>query len=167
MTIRTRFTFLFTGIVSMLLGIFCLTIYFEAAFHQTREFQERLRKEAITSATFLLGKDLISPELFRQLTKRQITTLTNEELVIFDLRGEVSYESGTVLSSQITAKQLEQIKQEGEYYWRIDENNAFGTIFELNGQKQIVIMGLLTNTASVNSKTFASCFSLVGSELCY
>jgi signal transduction histidine kinase len=140
MTIRTRFTFLFTGIVSMLLGIFCLTIYFEAAFHQTREFQERLRKEAITSATFLLGKDLISPELFRQLTKRQITTLTNEELVIFDLRGEVSYESGTVLSSQITAKQLEQIKQEGEYYWRIGENDAFGTVFELNGRKQIVIM---------------------------
>jgi signal transduction histidine kinase len=140
MTIRTRFTFLFTGIVSMLLGIFCLVIYFEAEFHQTQEFKERLRKEAITSATFLLGKDLISPELFKQLTKRQITTLTNEELVIFDLQGGVNYESGTALSSQITAKQLEQIKQEGEYFWSIDNNNAFGTIFELNGQKQIVIM---------------------------
>ncbi|MFB0948129.1 MAG: HAMP domain-containing sensor histidine kinase [Spirosomataceae bacterium] len=136
MTIRTRFTFLFTGIVSMLLGIFCLVIYFEAEFHQTREFKERLRKEAITSATFLSSKDLISPELFRQLTKRQITTLTNEEIAIFDLQGNVSYESGNTLSSRISAQQLEKIRENSEYFWRIEDYD----VFELNGEKQIVVM---------------------------
>ena len=140
MTIRTRFTFLFTGIVSMLLGIFCLVIYFEAEFHQTREFKERLRKEAITSATFLSSKDLISPELFRQLTKRQITTLTNEEIAIFDLQGNVSYESGNTLSSRISAQQLEKIRENSEYFWRIEDYDVFGTVFELNGEKQIVVM---------------------------
>lgn len=140
MTIRTRFTFLFTGIVSMLLGVFCLVIYFEAEFHQTREFEERLRKETITSATFILSKDLIGPELFKQLTKRQITTLTDEELVILNLQGEVTYESDTILSPQITTEKLTQIKEEGEHFWRIGDNNAFGSIFDLNGQKQIVIM---------------------------
>lgn len=143
MTIRTRFTFLFTGIVSLLLGIFCLVIYFEAEFHQTREFNERLRKEATTSATFLLSKDLISPELFRQLTKRQITTLTEEELVILGTNGKINYESGTTLSSQLNSTQIAKIKENGEYFWQIGDYNAFGTVFELNAQKQIVIMKAL------------------------
>lgn len=140
MTIRTRFTFLFTGIVSLLLGIFCLVIYFEAEFHQSREFNERLRKETITSATFILSKDLLSPELFKQLTKRQITTLTNEELVILDLNGNVNYESGNTLSGSLSKDILQIIKQEGEYFWKNGNHNGFGTLFELNGEKQILVM---------------------------
>ncbi|MDP5140438.1 MAG: HAMP domain-containing histidine kinase, partial [Spirosomaceae bacterium] len=120
--------------------IFCLVIYFEAEFHQSREFNERLRKETITSATFILSKDLLSPELFKQLTKRQITTLTNEELVILDLNGNVNYESGNTLSGSLSKDILQIIKQEGEYFWENGNHNGFGTLFELNGEKQILVM---------------------------
>lgn len=50
MTIRTRLTFLFTALVSMLLLVFCVVIYLLAERHRRIEFYERLRAEAITSA---------------------------------------------------------------------------------------------------------------------
>ncbi len=140
MTIRTRFTLLFTGIVSLLLAVLCGIIYLEASFHQQREFKQRLRKEAVTSATLLANRSLISPDLFKQLTKKQFTALTDEELVILDNDGKTVYESGVSLSSHIEPEHLTGIKNEGEIYWESGNREVYGTSIKLNNESRTVIM---------------------------
>ena len=95
MTIRTRLTLLFTGIVSTLLMVFCVAIYLQNEFHRVREFQNRLREEARTSAEILFGKDDISPDLLKLMDKNQMTVLSEEEIVIYDIADKIVYESGT------------------------------------------------------------------------
>ncbi len=73
MTIRTRLTLLFTGVVASLLGVFCGVIYFFAERHRAQEFRERLRTEAFNSAELLFGRATLSPELFKMLDRNQIT----------------------------------------------------------------------------------------------
>lgn len=140
MTIRTRFTLLFTGIVSILLAVLCAIIYFEARYHQQQEFRQRLRKEAITSATLLANKSLISPELFKQLTKKQITALTDEELVILGKDKIAVYESGSSLLASIKETHLAAIQEDEELFWQIGEREVYGTKVKLNNQSQIVVM---------------------------
>ena len=81
MTIRTRLTLLFTGIVSTLLMIFCVAIYLQNEFHRQIEFKNRLREEARTSADILFGKDDVSPDLLKLMDKNQMTVLSEEEIV--------------------------------------------------------------------------------------
>ena len=98
MTIRTRLTLLFTGIVSTLLMVFCVAIYLQNEFHRVREFQNRLREEARTSAEILFGKDDISPDLLKLMDKNQMTVLSEEEIVIYDIAEKVwdiNFDTGT------------------------------------------------------------------------
>ena len=78
MTIRTQLTLLFSGIVSTLLIVFCVIIYFESEYNRQEEFTIRLREEAMTSAEILFGKEEISPDLLKLLDKNQMTVLDKE-----------------------------------------------------------------------------------------
>ncbi|MEA5457964.1 HAMP domain-containing sensor histidine kinase [Arcicella sp. LKC2W] len=138
MTIRTRITFLFLGIVSTLLLIFCLIIYLESEFHRESEFKNRLREEARTSAEILFGKEEISPDLLKLLDKNQMTVLTQEEIVIYNSKNKIVYESGTDFLT-IQLKTLAQIRQEKELYFRKKDREVLGIVFN-NGKEDLVIV---------------------------
>lgn len=138
MTIRTRITLLFLGIVSTLLLIFCLIIYLESELHRQNEFKNRLREEARTSAEILFGKEEISPDLLKLLDKNQMTVLTQEEIVIYNSKNKIVYESGTDFLT-IQLETLAQIRQEKELYFREKDREVFGMVFN-NGKEELVIV---------------------------
>ena len=138
MTIRTLLTLLFSSIVSALLLIFCVVIYLESEFNRQREFKARLREEALTSAEILFGKEEISPDLLKLLDKNQMTVLTEEEIVVYDSKDSLIYESGTdYLKTQ--AKILSKIRQEKELFIREDKREILGLIYN-NGKENLVIV---------------------------
>ena len=138
MTIRTQLTLLFSSIVSALLLIFCVVIYLESEFNRQREFKARLREEALTSAEILFGKEEISPDLLKLLDKNQMTVLTEEEIVVYDGKDSLIYESGTdYLKTQ--AKILSKIRQEKELFIREDKREVLGLIYH-NGKQNLVII---------------------------
>ena len=67
MSIRNRLTLLFTAIVSILLGVFCLLLYVAAEQQRQTVFRNRLRAEALTAGNLLYGKKPISPLLYKLL----------------------------------------------------------------------------------------------------
>ena len=144
MTIRTRLTLLFTGIVSTLLLAFCVAIYLQNEFHRVREFQNRLREEARTSAEILFGKDDISPDLLKLMDKNQMTVLSEEEIVIYDVSDKIVYESGTDYLD-IQPDILKKIRQEKEVFFQQKNREVLGIIFKNSNQKLVVV-------ASANDK---------------
>ena len=144
MTIRTRLTLLFTGIVSTLLLAFCVAIYLQNEFHRKREFQNRLREEARTSAEILFGKDEISPDLLKLMDKNQMTVLSEEETVIYDAADKIVYESGTDYLD-IQPDILRKIRQEKEVFFQQKNREVLGLIFKNSNQELVVV-------ASANDK---------------
>ena len=144
MTIRTRLTLLFTGIVSTLLLAFCVAIYLQNEFHRKREFQNRLREEAQTSAEILFGKDEISPDLLKLMDKNQMTVLSEEEIVIYDATDKIVYESGTDYLD-IQPDILKKIRQEKEVFFQQKNREVLGIIFKNSNQELVVV-------ASANDK---------------
>jgi signal transduction histidine kinase len=138
MTIRTRLTFLFASIVSTLLIAFCIAIYLQNEFHRKKEFQNRLREEARTSAEILFGKDDISPDLLKLMDKNRMTVLSEEEIVIYDSTNKIVYESGTDYID-IQSVILQQIRQEKEVFFQQNNREVLGLVFKNTNQELVVV----------------------------
>jgi signal transduction histidine kinase len=138
MTIRTRLTLLFSSIVSTLLLVFCLVIYLENEVNRQQEFKARLREEASTSAEILFGKEEISPDLLKLLDKNQMTVLTQEEIVVYDSKDSLIYESGT---DYLTVKPeiFNQIRQKKELSFQQGNREVLGLVYN-NGKENLVII---------------------------
>lgn len=138
MTIRNRLTFLFTAIVSGLLILFGLVLYIVAERLRESEYRQRLRAEATTSAELLFGRQAITPQLYRLLDKNQMTVLTQEEIIIYNYRNQIVYESGTDYLT-VSKEQLDQIRLEGEVYWRVGNREIVGVLFTNHADRLVVL----------------------------
>ena len=138
MTIRTRLTLLFSSIVSTLLIIFCVVIYLENEFNRQQEFKNRLREEALTSTDILFGKEEISPDLLKLLDKNQMTVLAQEEIVVYNSKNKLVYESGTDYLT-VQPEIFDQIRKEKEVSFQQGDHEVLGLIYN-NGKENLVII---------------------------
>ena len=138
MTIRTRLTLLFSSIVSTLLLVFCVVIYLENEFNRQQEFKSRLREEALTSADILFGKEEISPALLKLLDKNQMTVLAQEEIVVYDSKDKLVYESGTDYLT-VQPEIFNQIRKEREVSFQQGDHEVLGLVYN-NGKENLVII---------------------------
>jgi len=125
MTIRNRLTLLFTAIVSGLLLVFCATIYLVAERHRENEFRERLHAEALTSAELLFGPDTMGRQLYKLLDKNHMTVLNDEEIIIYNHRNQIVFESGTDYLT-VSKEQLDEVRLHNSLYWRVGPREVAG-----------------------------------------
>ncbi|MEZ0483987.1 HAMP domain-containing sensor histidine kinase [Fibrella aquatica] len=137
MTIRSRLTLWFTGIVSVLLLVFCLVLYVVAGELRQREFRDRLREEALTSVKLLYGRQAINLELFKLLDLNHMTVLNDEEIIIYDDTDQIRYESGTDYLD-VNKATLDRVRREKEIFWREGDREIVGTLFA-NQQSRFVV----------------------------
>ncbi len=154
MTIRNRLTFLFTAIVSGLLLLFCIVLYVVAEQYRKYEYRQRLHAEASTSAELLFGRQAISPQLYKLLDKNHMTVLNDEEIIIYNYQNQIVYESGTDYLS-ITKEQLDQIRLEGESYWRIGDREIVGVPFANKYDRLVVLASAVDKYGFSKQKNLA------------
>ncbi len=142
MTIRTQLTLLFSSIVSTLLIIFCIVIFLESEYNRREEFTDRLREEALTSAEILFGKEEICPDLLKLLDKNQITVLHQEEIVVYNAKNEIAYESGTDYMN-IRPETLAEIRKNKQLYLRENNREVVGLVHDNGKQKLIIVASAL------------------------
>ena len=138
MTIRNRLTVLFTAIVSGLLLVFCGVLYSVAERHRRNEFRQRLHSEALTSAELLFGPDTTGRQLYKLLDKNHMTVLNEEEIIIFNYRNQIVYESGTDYLT-VPKTRLDQVRLAGEVYWRVGPREMVGIRFGERANRFVVL----------------------------
>ena len=144
MKIRNKLILIYLGITTVLLSFFCVVIYTQSKDYRRAEFKDRLRKEALSTANIFFNKKGISPEVLKLLDRNDFTALTNEEIVIFDNKSRVIYESGED-RFRIERKTLDKIKAEKEYYWEDAKYEFIGILFEKNNQQYVIVSYAVDN----------------------
>jgi signal transduction histidine kinase len=132
-------TVLFLSIVTILLLVFCVTIYFLSDVYRQSEFETRLKGEALTAATIVFNKEEVSPDLLKILTRNQMTALSKENIVILNAQDKVIYQSG-LKSNLYTPSKLEEIKRNEELFWEEGEVEKFGINIKNRGRDYLVIV---------------------------
>lgn len=138
MTIRTKMTILFSGIVTLLSLIFCLAIYFSTEVYRQTEYKTRLRQEALTAATILFNKKEVSPDLLKLLTRNQMTVLNQEEIVLFDSNNQIVYKNNSLVT-KINKNILVEIRANKEIFWTQDQTEKFGMVFKNKNRDYIIV----------------------------
>jgi len=113
-------------------------IYLENEFNRQQEFKARLREEALTSAEILFGKEEVSPDLLKLLDKNQMTVLPQEEIVVYNSRNQLIYESGTDYL-KVEPSILNQIRQEKELSFQQGKHEVLGLVYH-NGKENLLII---------------------------
>jgi signal transduction histidine kinase len=161
MTIRTRITWLFVSIFSILLLIFCTAIYIESELHRQQEYKTRMRQEVLTAATIIFNKNEISPDLLKLLDKHNITALNQEEIIIYDINDNVIYESGSD-KPMIDSDILDQIRVEKELFWEENDLEMYGTIINNNNKEYIILASSIDKYGQSKQKNLALILLLSG-----
>lgn len=138
MTIRTKMTILFSGIVTLLSLIFCVAIYISTEIHRQTEYKTRLRQEALTAATILFNEKEVSPDLLKLLTRNQMTVLVQEEIVLFDSNNQIVYQNNPSIKP-INKSIIDEIRTNKEKFWHQDEIEKFGMVFKNKNRDYIIV----------------------------
>ena len=83
MKIKNRLTLNFVWVVSLLLAIFSIVIYFISSSYRKDEFSTRLYEKGLSTAILLLEENDIDAELLNKIEKNNPINLYWEEIIIY------------------------------------------------------------------------------------
>ncbi len=145
MTIRNRLTWLFMGMVAVLLLAALAVVLVLQARYTTREFRQRLHDRAQITSYIYLEKDEMKAGAFRKFEKKYLQSLPNEILQVYDAKGAVQFvaeDERVRLPQEVLAR----IIANQEYFFRLGQRQAIG-IFYRDNQGEYVIVAAAENTA--------------------
>ncbi len=97
MNIKARLTLLFTLLVTSIMLIFCVAIYFFYDQYREQQFFSYLRERANTITSLIEDIKGITGEDIQHLEEGNSTILLGEEVTIYDSRDSIIYDSGKEL----------------------------------------------------------------------
>ncbi|GAB3225413.1 HAMP domain-containing sensor histidine kinase [Hymenobacter seoulensis] len=138
MTIRNRLTWLFLGLVAVILLAAMTFTYILHADYTRDEFQQRLRDRAEVTGYVFLEEDELRTEAFRAFQKRYLRTLTDEILQIYDAKLQPRFIEQHQ-DVRVPDKILAQILLEKEVYFDLGPRHAVGIFYNDNQGKFIIV----------------------------
>ncbi|MES2730642.1 MAG: HAMP domain-containing sensor histidine kinase [Bacteroidota bacterium] len=138
MKIRNKLAFLFAVIVASLLLGFSVTVYFTLASYRKQAFYERLEDKAVTTAELLFDDDGVDPHLLKLFDKKNITTLDQEEITLYDSLDRIVYDSGHD-HINISKPLFQRIRSQKSIRFRQGENEIVGVLFLFDHHPYVVI----------------------------
>lgn len=138
MTIRSRLTWLFLGVVAVLMLLVLVGIYVLQERYAEREFRQRLRDRAQVTAYIYLEKDELHASTFRAFEKKYLRVLNNEILQVYDARLQVRFieaDQRVHLSDAMLAR----IVANKELYFALGPREAVGIFYRDNQGDYIIV----------------------------
>ncbi len=145
LNIRTRLSFQFTYIVSLILILFSCIIYYFSADYRETEFYSRLEKKALTTAKLLIEVKEVDYNLMKIIDQNSLNALHNERVIIYDNQDHQIYNSLDNDSAQISKSFLDKIRLAKNVRYHEGKNEAIGLIFTLNNDHYVVIASAFDN----------------------
>lgn len=138
MKIRVRLTLQFLAIVSTILLIFSVGIYYFSASYRKYDFYNRLRDRAYTTAKLFISVKEVDENLLRIIDKNT-NTLIKENIIIFNNRKELLYSSTDIIPVKVQDKILDKIKARKEYHFIVNDRECIGIEYFMKESQYFVV----------------------------
>lgn len=143
MQIRSRLTLQFALLVSGILLVAFITVYFFSKKNSEDEFYKRLKEKATTSAILLLKIEQVDSTLLKTIDLSKHDVLFRENISIFDDQGKEIYTNNDTIRFDAPAPLLQKIKQTGEQRFSQKEFDIVGISFKDKNHFYIVLAGAI------------------------
>ncbi|HEX6334983.1 MAG TPA: sensor histidine kinase, partial [Flavisolibacter sp.] len=91
MPVRIRITLLFTGIVFVILGLVCVTVYYFNVNSRRNYIETRLTNLALTTGRFLSRAETFSPRILQKIDSLTAIAFTHKTVMAFDQHDRKIY----------------------------------------------------------------------------
>ena len=129
MEIRKKLTYLFVGIVALILLFSSLAIYYFSADHREEDFYNRLHNKGRNTAKLLLEVEEVDAALLQKIEAGSPQSLHEEKLVIYNYKDEILYSSDDIAELTITSEILDRIRLENEIRYIDKGHEVLGFMF--------------------------------------
>jgi len=143
LNIKTRLTLQFTLIVSLILILFSLSVYFFSASYRVSEFYSRLENKATSTARLLVDVQEVSIDLLKIIDKNTTVSLPEEKVMIFDYKNKLIYDSNDDIKLSVTKDILNQIRLENEVRFLKGNHEVLGILYADKFDRFVVIASAL------------------------
>jgi signal transduction histidine kinase len=136
--IRTRLTLQFTILVSAIVLLAFLSIYFFTAQFSEREFYRRLREKAITSAILLIKVEGVDSALLQIIDRAKRDNLYKETIRIYNHENKEIYFSGDT-TKFLTEGTFYDVRNVGEQRLKRSDFDVIGVPFKDKGLDYVLV----------------------------
>jgi signal transduction histidine kinase len=149
--IRTRLTLQFTILVSTIVLMAFMSIYYFTAQFSEREFYRRLKEKAITSAILLIKVEGVDSALLQVIDRAKRDNLYKETIRIYDYENKEIYFSGDT-TKFLDPESFNYVRRAGEL--RIEKSNfdVIGVLFRDKGFDYVVVAAAVDINGEVRLK---------------
>lgn len=141
MQIRTRLTIQFALLVSGILLVSFLAIYYFTYIYTIEDFYDRLRSKALSTAELLIKVRQIDTELLKVFDKSNRDLIFNENILIFDERNRLIYTNTDSLAIHVSNYWLDEIRRSDQIRYKDGEYNVVGIYYKYPYNKAVVLLG--------------------------
>ena len=138
MQIRTRLTLQFTILVSTIVLMAFISIYFFTAQFSEREFYRRLKEKAITSAILLIKVEGVDSALLQVIDRAKRDNLYKETIRIYDHENKEIYFSGDT-TKFLNPGSFLSVRKVGEVRTEKNDFDVIGVLFRDKGFDYVVV----------------------------
>lgn len=138
MQIRNRLTLQFAGIVALILLVFSLTIYQQAAQYTRNEFDGRLKERALNTGQLFLSVDEIDEALLKVLRRKYLQNLPQEFVRVYDEKNKLIFKDDSVSISP-TNEVLNEIRREKVHSYSVGNRQFLGMLYNDNQGKFVLL----------------------------
>lgn len=140
MQIRTRLTIQFGLLVSGILVVSFLAIYYFTYRYTVKDFYDRLRSKAVSSAK-LLNEPKIDPELLKVFDRSNRNLIYNENILIFNERNRLIYSNTDSISINVSNYWLNEIRRADQIRYKDGDYYVVGIYNKYAFGKTVVVLG--------------------------
>jgi signal transduction histidine kinase len=151
MQIRTRLTIQFSLLVSSILLVSFLAIYYFSYENLTEDFYDRLRSKANSTAGLLDGP-VVSPDVIRALEGSNTDRIYNQIILIFDEQNRLIYTNNAagVRSIHVSKYWLDEVRRAGEIRYTDGNSKVIGLYTKFTFTRAVVLIGAQDKVGEVN-----------------
>jgi signal transduction histidine kinase len=162
MNIRTRLTLIFFCLVTVILTLISVSIYYFSSNYRTTDFYRRLKNRALNTAHVLTEVKEVNPQLLRRMEYSNPASLPNQYILIYDKDLALLYSSEGKNYIPIDGKLLQRIRKQKEYRFQFGDYEAIGFVGDKKASSFTIIaaatdlhgLDWLDNLRSVLMATF-------------
>lgn len=140
MSLKQRFSWLFSLLFSIVLAAVMLTVYYLFANFRQEEFIDRLEEKAETTAKLLVEVKEIDYNTQKLIDKNSITRLYNEKTQVFDGHKKCIYSSNETKQINWGLNELDQIRKNKKMFRKARQFEILGLYYTFGNKYYYVLI---------------------------
>jgi two-component system, OmpR family, sensor histidine kinase ArlS len=151
MKIKFRIALLFTLLVTLILLVLDISVYYFSALNRKKEFGTRLRNRALTTTRLLLEVKEIDKSILRKIDSLTMNLLFEEKIAIYNAGDELLYRNKSEESDPLKFDPvlLNKIRQNKEYRFTDSDYEGVGVIYN-DGKNNYVVLATAIDRTGIS-----------------